>query len=162
MNETVECLRIYRYSNIIPSKEENRIILNEIESLSQYYPNIGKWFIRKVVPNIGRDREILLVKNKENITMGFAILKFKKKWLKISTFKIGDKYQHEGVGYELLNYILKEFDYKDGCYITFKDMCKFGFCKLFNKILNDNNGFKHMDFSKMKDSEDTYKLTLTK
>ena len=130
-------MKIHKYSNIIASKEQNRTILGEIETLSKCYPKIGKWFFKKVVPNIGNKRDIIFIEDEDNNILGFSIVKNKKKWLKISTFKIVDKEQNKGLGTLLLNYLLKEYSPKNGFYISFKHNNKDSFNSLFKRINHD-------------------------
>lgn len=131
-------MNIVRYSRIIASKEDNKILLDQLDILKEDYPKIKKWFYNKVLSKLGKKRDIIFLKENDSI-VGVVIVKIKKNVIKLSTFKILEEYQGNEYGLELLKLLDKEFNPIKGFYVYFKEKHQYKFLSLFRKFCDINN-----------------------
>lgn len=136
-------MRFIFYSQEILSKEYNDFILQTLDGLKPAYPNIKRWFFDKVIRNIGRDREIVVLEFKKDIA-GILILKYSEN--KISTIFVNPKYRRMGFGKLLIKKAQKLLNTPKPK-ISISDL----YLHYFNFILRDRNFYlsfsKHNDYA---------------
>lgn len=93
-------IKIIIYSETIVDKKVNDFIIEKINYISNFYLNSIKWFYKKVVPEIGINREIVILTLNDK-PIGLMILKFNNR--KISTLLIDKNYLRKGYGTILIN-----------------------------------------------------------
>lgn len=100
-------MKIIKYSDVIVSKECNEFIIDVLSKQQENYPKIEYWFYNKVVPNIGGDREIILLEYKKQV-IALLILKYSEK--KISTMYVHPDFRHKGFGKLLIKISKRELN----------------------------------------------------
>lgn len=76
-----------------------------IKPLDCYYPNISDWFKKAIQEIYNFDRYILIAVKDDQI-VGVAIFKKTKEEEKISLLKIREGYRNQGIGSELIHWIV--------------------------------------------------------
>jgi hypothetical protein len=98
------------------------------------YPNFNTWFDKSIIDIIRGNKSIIICKD----FSGVAILKHTKIENKICTFRVEEKYQHKGVGTELM-YTCLDILQDSKPIITVSDKRIIQFEKLLNKFNFDND-----------------------
>lgn len=134
-------IKIIIYSETIVDKNINNFIIEKINYISKFYLNSIKWFYKKVVPEIGNNREIVILTLNDK-PIGLMILKFNNK--KISTLLIDKNYLGNGYGTILINKAKELLKTNNPKITVDEDNLKY-----FEKFLFKNN-FK-LSFKKVKE-----------
>jgi ribosomal protein S18 acetylase RimI-like enzyme len=101
----------FMYNNILPF-----LIKSELEN---YYPEIERWFIEKVIPDtLDGLREIYCITNEDEI-IGINIIrhsigKYSHKGAKICTLYVSEKYRNMGLGTWLMTNAINRIREKSG------------------------------------------------
>ncbi|GCE90266.1 MULTISPECIES: GNAT family N-acetyltransferase [Acetobacteraceae] len=95
-------------STTLSAKEKEALAF--LIPLSQDYPGIENWFIRKVVPGLRDGTRLLLRIERENVLVGIGIGKYDHTERKICTVRISPQYAGRGLGLRIFDNLLRWLD----------------------------------------------------
>lgn len=81
-------------------------VLPMVEVLSPFYPNIGYWFVNKVMPGVMTGKDNLLVARKNETIIGFCLGKRTDEEVKLRCVRVLPEFQNAGLGIRLIDNML--------------------------------------------------------
>jgi GNAT superfamily N-acetyltransferase len=81
-----------------------------LDSLDEYYPDFGHWYVNTCVPGVVIGNDIMLVARDGSRIIGLALGKKTLEETKLRCVRVRPEYQSKGVGLRLIEHMLKELD----------------------------------------------------
>lgn len=79
-----------------------------LKDLDRYYPDIGDWYVNKVIPGIVQGRDGLIIAKENEIPIGVALYKSRMDEKKLRCIRVLPSHKNRGIGLHLIDRSLKE------------------------------------------------------